>query len=126
MTKRKRDIFTVIEAIPNWFEAGEWDTIISDRDAGNSNWAGSREGLVNYVVGDTVPESANRAPSREGPVDYVAGKAIPGNANHAYSREILTEYGAGEMAVGADSVVPGQTLVQGAGTEATSQGNIQS
>ena len=125
MTKRKRDIFTEIEAVPNWFEASEGDTKTSDKDAGSSNWAGSREGVVNYVAGDTVLESDNRAPS-EGPRGYGNGEVIPGYVSHAYSREVLTEYGSGETAIGVDDVASGQTMFQGTGTEATPQGGIQS
>ena len=126
MTKRKRNIFTVIEAVPNWFEVGEGDTITSDKDAGSSSWAGSRKGLVEYVAGDTVPKSDKQAPSREGPRGYGNGEAIPGYVSHACSRGVLTEYEYGETAIGADDVAPGQTLFQGTGTEATSQGGIQS
>lgn len=125
MTKRKRDIFTVIEAVPNWFEAGEGNTIISDTDAGSSNWAGSREGLVEYSAGEAVLERANQAASRGEIVDYEAGKAVPGKTNRVSSHEVLTEYGFGETTLGAAYVAPDLRLFQGAYTEDTSSKDIQ-
>ena len=53
MTKRKRDIFTVIESINNWFEAGEHCTITSEASEASAN---------HLVTGTTShdPLTANR------------------------------------------------------------------
>ena len=64
MAKRKRDIFTVREAVPNWFEASEGNTeyfeVVGDLAS-------------NYVATDTGEEAANRDPL---PCDTALGACV--------------------------------------------------
>lgn len=103
MKKRKRDIFTFIEAVPNWFEAGEGSTTTSERGEEDTNWAQGREGPTESVAGDTVTEVANWASGREGPSEYVAG----------------------EVAIRAAHVAQGRGLVHKTGTENTPRSEVQ-
>lgn len=125
MKKRKRDIFTFIEAVPNWFEAGEGSTTTSERGEEDTNWAQGREGPTESVAGDTVTEVANWASGREGPVEYVAGTTVTGVANWASGREGPSEYVAGEVAIRAAHVAQGRGLVHKAGTENTPRSEVQ-
>lgn len=53
MAKRKRDIFTVREVVPNWFEASEGNTEYFEVVGDSAS---------NYVATDTGEEATNRDP----------------------------------------------------------------
>lgn len=83
MTKRKRDIFKIIEVVPNWFEAGEGSTRTSEGGEEDANWVQSHEGHSIYGAGEVVDGSANWAQGHEDHSVYVAGEVVAGVANWA-------------------------------------------
>ena len=85
MTKRKRDIFTVIEVVPNWFEAGEGSDMTPEEGAEDTNWVQDQEGQSVYVAGEVVDGSATWAQGHEGQSVYVAGESSAGVASWAQS-----------------------------------------
>ena len=61
MTKRKRDIFTVIESINNWFEASDPTTNVTEGSEGETSGpravGTSSDSIVNHIVAAELTES---------------------------------------------------------------------
>ena len=125
MKKWKRDIFTVIEVVSNWFEAGEGSTKISEKSEEDTTWAQGREGPTRSVTGESLNEGVNWTSGCEGPTRSVMGDTITEGADWAPDREGTTEYWAGEEALHAAHVVQGGGLVQSNDTETTSRSEVQ-
>lgn len=74
MTKRKRDIFTVLEAVPNWFEAGEGSTATPEETDKGANWLPIRKDSTELVTGNTGQTGADWALGLEGSIGQGAGE----------------------------------------------------
>lgn len=107
MTKRKRDIFTVVEAVPNWFEAGGSEIALEfskEEDHGapvqgdppiyvagafegrSATWSEGHEGHPSYVAGEVVGESANWALNQEVQPAHVAGQSEANTTSWAHNQ----------------------------------------
>ena len=67
MTKRKRDIFTVIESINNWFEASELNTTTSDGPEGHTNHPITTQGSSNSLTVGDLGAGTSRPADHLGP-----------------------------------------------------------
>ena len=83
MTKRKRDIFTVIEFVPNWFEAGEGSARTSEDGEEDTHWVYDQEGHLVYVAGEVVDGSATWSLGQEGHLGDVTNASVARVASRA-------------------------------------------
>ena len=97
MTKRKRDIFTVIESINNSFEASEHNTNTSEDPEGNVNHL-----VVNSVSSDPVTVNGLNAE-----ISRSADTLVPcAEALHVSSHPSCTSIGRGPQSEVADRLIP--------------------
>lgn len=90
MAKRKRDIFTVIEVVPNWFEAGEGTTKTSEGSEELSNWVTGHEDPAAYVAGEEAVRAESWVEGHEDQLIRVAGRDVGHVANWAQGTDVLT------------------------------------
>ena len=83
MKKRKRDIFTVIEAVPNWFEAREGSARTSENIEEDTVWVHGREGPTRFVSCEALTEGVDWASYVEGPIRSATGEALTEGGNWA-------------------------------------------
>ena len=100
MKKRKRDIFTVLETVPNWFEAGEGSIGTSEEIEKGATWTSNRKGPAELVTGETGQEGADWALDLEGPTGQVTEETGQEGTNWALDPEGPTKQGTGEKGSG--------------------------
>ena len=97
MTKRKRDIFTVIESINNWFEANKHDTNTSEDPEGNANHL-----VASSASSDPVTVNGlNAKISRSADTLELCAEAL-----HVSSHPSCTSTGPGPQSEVADCLIP--------------------
>ena len=148
MKKHKKDIFTVIKAVPNWFEAGEGSTRSSENIEEDTVWVHSREGPLRHVscealtegvdwtsnvkgliisaTGEALPEGGNWALGSDGLIGFVTGNARAEGVTWSHDREGPIGHWAGGGALQAAHVARGEGPVQGNDTEANTLSEAQS
>ena len=97
MTKRKRDIFTVIESINNWFEASEHNTSTSEDPEGN----------VNHLVANSASSDRLTVNGLSAETSRPADTLVPcAEALHVSSHPNCTSIGPGPQSEVADRLIP--------------------
>ena len=86
MTKRKRDIFTVIEEVPNWWRAEE-NGLPLEGSEGNNHGLAAPEIPSVYGSGEVISQSATGASNREVHQTYVAGEVANEPTNWVQGHE---------------------------------------
>ena len=80
MAKRKSDIFTVIEAVPNWFEASEDVARAPEVARGTANWVQAHDDMLasTYVASEGGKGTANWVQAHDDTVAsaYVASEGV--------------------------------------------------
>ena len=125
MTKRKRNIFTVLEAVPNWFEAGEGSTATPEETDKGANWLPIRKDSTELVTGNTGQTGSDWALGLEGSIGHGAGEKGSGGADWASNLGGPTEQVDDEVSLRSAHVAPSWRLYQRTDTETGPRSEVQ-
>ena len=98
MTKKKHDIFTVIEEVPKWWRSEE-NGLPLEGNEGNNHELAAQETPSIYGPGEAVSRSATWARDHEIHQTYVAGEVSDESANWSLGHEGQPAYLEGETGV---------------------------
>ena len=112
MTKRKRDNFNVLEAVPNWFEVGEGSTATTEETDQGANRISSSKDSTALSTGRTGQASDNWPLDLEGSFGQGSGEKGLRVADWASSLEGPTGQVKDEVALGSAHVALSWTLYQ--------------